>query len=310
MVACGEIVATSLFQGGPAPKSLDESVYMLMVNPDVNMCELDENKHLTSADRSFLTTIKNDLLMHQEAIIEHGYTGVIDEAHTKEIIKSIIISIVMKRIVYLKEFMKGLCLFDVAILVNTYPEVCKPLFVTDSQNQDVVDANYLFSLMVPEYSPEGSSKRSLEEIIMDHLQDFLFKLEDEQDFFKVATDDVVTVHDSVAPDNTEIPNDDDDAIVDETLSAEQFSQSNLSPAGVMGWLTGQQHKPLNGESIAISVMFNHDCANQFPGHSICYPTAGACGKSLTLPVNHMKTSAEFNDIFISAYCGGQSFDRH
>ena len=67
--------------------------------------------------------------MNQEAIIEHGYTGVIDEAHIKEIIKSIIISIVMKRIVYLKEFMKGLCLFDLATLVNTYPEVCEPLFV-------------------------------------------------------------------------------------------------------------------------------------------------------------------------------------
>ena len=90
---------------------------------------------------------------------------------------------------------------------------------------------------------------------MDHLQDFLFKIDDKQDFFKVAADDVVTVHDSVALHNTEIPNDDDDAIFDETLSAEQFSQSNLSLAGVMGWLTGQQHKPLNGESKAISVMF-------------------------------------------------------
>ena len=49
LIACGEIVATSLSQGGPAPKFLDESVYMLMVNPDVNMCELDEMKQLTEA---------------------------------------------------------------------------------------------------------------------------------------------------------------------------------------------------------------------------------------------------------------------
>ena len=76
---------------------------------------------------------------------------------------------------------------------------------------------------------------------MDHLQDFLFKLEDKQDFFKVAADDVVTVHDSVALHNTEISNDDDDAIVDETLSAEQFSRSNLSLAGVIGWLTSTSH---------------------------------------------------------------------
>ena len=179
--------------------------------------------------------------------------------------------------------MKGACVFDLATLVNAYPEVCKPLFVIDSQNQDIIYSIYLFSLMVPEYSPEGSSKRSLEEIIITHIQDFLFKLKDEQDFSKVAAD-VVTVHDSIAPHNTETPNDDDDAIVHETLSAEQFSQSNLSPAGVIGCLTGQQHKTLNGESIAISVMFNHDCANQFPSHSICYPTIGACGKLLTLSV--------------------------
>ena len=49
LVACGEIVATSLSQGGPAPKFLDESVYMLMVNLDVNMWELHENNQLTEA---------------------------------------------------------------------------------------------------------------------------------------------------------------------------------------------------------------------------------------------------------------------
>ena len=204
--------------------------------------------------------------------------------------------------------MKGLASFDLARLIITYPEVCKPLFVNDSQNQDAIDANYLFSLMVPEYSPEGSSKRCTEEIIMDHLQDFLFKLEDEQVSFKDSADDTDTFHDSFAPQVT--PNTDNDAIVDETAENVQLSKPSLSPAGVMGWLTGQQHKPLDGEPIAISVMFNHDCTDQYPSHIICYPTVGACGKLLTLPVNHMKTSAEFNDIFLAAYCGGQSFDRH
>ena len=161
--------------------------------------------------------------------------------------------------------------------------------------------------MVPEYSPEGSSRRCLEESIMDHFQDFLFKLEDEQISCNTTTDAVDTFHNSVASSNADNPYD-DGAIVDET--DEQFSQPSLSPAGVMGWLTGQQHKPLNGESMAISVMFNHDCADQYPGHVICYPTVAACGKLLTLPVNHMKNATEFNDIFIAAYCGGKSFDQH
>ena len=149
----------------------------------------------------------------------------------EEIIKSIIISIVMKRIVYLKEFMKGLALFDLARLIVTYPEICKPLFVNDSQSHDSVDANYVFSIMVPEYSPEGSSRRCLEESIMDHFQDFLFKLEDEQISCNTTTD---TFHNSVAFSNADNPN--DDGAVVETDG--RFSQPSLSPAGVMGWLFG------------------------------------------------------------------------
>ena len=39
--ACGEIVAASLAQGGPAPCFLEESVYQLLVNPNVPLQELD-----------------------------------------------------------------------------------------------------------------------------------------------------------------------------------------------------------------------------------------------------------------------------
>ena len=141
----------------------------------------------------------------------------------------------------------------------------------------------------------------------DFVQDFLFKLEDEQVSCNTTANAVDTFHNSVASSNADNPND-DGAIVDET--DEQFSLPSLSPAGVMGWLTGQQHKALNGESMAISVMFNHDCTDQYPGHVICYTTVAACGKLLTPPVNHMKKAAEFNEIFIVAYCGGQFSDQY
>ena len=42
-----------------------------------------------------------------------------------------------------------------------------------------VDANYVFSLMSPEYSDHGTSKRVFEESIIDNFQDFLNTVEDE-----------------------------------------------------------------------------------------------------------------------------------
>ena len=38
-----------------------------------------------------------------------------------------------------------------------------------------------------------------------------------------------------------------------------------------------------------------------PNHSMCFPTGGACGKEITFPVAHKKTSLEFKDNFILAY---------
>lgn len=102
-------------------------------------------------------------------IIEHGYTGNINQEHVDDIVQSIIISIVTRQVVIMKEFMEGLHLYGLAKIVLSNPEVCKPLFVKVAGAQDQVDANYLFSLVQPMYSTPGSSRRQLEESIMDHL---------------------------------------------------------------------------------------------------------------------------------------------
>ena len=88
--ACGQIIATSLAQGGPAPSFLDESVYNIMVDPDVDVKKLDE-KHLTENDLQLIQSIRENLSSHHETIIDHGYTGTIDEAHMDEIVNSVII---------------------------------------------------------------------------------------------------------------------------------------------------------------------------------------------------------------------------
>ena len=48
---CGEIVAASLAQGGPPPLLLAESVYELMLTPEVNNDQLDAETHFTPTDK-------------------------------------------------------------------------------------------------------------------------------------------------------------------------------------------------------------------------------------------------------------------
>jgi hypothetical protein len=89
--ACGEIVAASLAQGGPAPCFLDASVYDLMVNPNVSLQELNPEIHLTASDRVLLDSIRNDVRANTDTIIKHGYTGLIEDSHIDEILQSVVI---------------------------------------------------------------------------------------------------------------------------------------------------------------------------------------------------------------------------
>ena len=61
-----------------------------------------------------LDSILNDLGSHSDTIVDHGYTGQIDQEHISDITGSILISLITKRQVYLKEFMKGLELYGLA----------------------------------------------------------------------------------------------------------------------------------------------------------------------------------------------------
>ena len=97
-----------------------------------------------------------------------------------EIVNSVIISVIVKRVVFLKEFLEGLKLFSVADAIKTHPQVCNSLFTRDSQSLHIIDANYLISLLRPEYSPKGSRRQLVEESLMDYFQDFVYNLEDDK----------------------------------------------------------------------------------------------------------------------------------
>lgn len=66
--ACGEIMAASLTQGGPAPLCLDASVYDLMVNLDVSFQEINSEIHLTASDRDQIDSILKDVIAKKSAV--------------------------------------------------------------------------------------------------------------------------------------------------------------------------------------------------------------------------------------------------
>ena len=63
-----------------------------------------------------------------------------------------------------------------------------------------------------------------------------------------------------------------------------------TPAGIMGWLTGQKHKPLDGKPLKITMIFDHDCLIYNLNHRICFPVVRACAKEVSFPVAHMETA--------------------
>ena len=195
----------------------------------------------------------------------------------------------------LNEFRRGLNLFGLADIVSNHSQVIRSLFV--SGQQIAVDADYVLSLIKPEFSDEGSSRRVEEEHMMDYFQDFLMELEDDKQN-----------GDSEAL--TWAAGDSNEKTVENTSNAcenENFGMQDISPRGVLGWITGVKHRELGSSDRSVHVSFDHDCKQRNPNHTICFPVVGACGRAITLPVLHMNSSASFKHVFLLALSKSQAF---
>ncbi|XP_028416429.1 uncharacterized protein LOC114540493 [Dendronephthya gigantea] len=292
---CGEIAAASLAQGGPPPCFLDECAYNSIFT-ETDLTNVDE-KDLAEKEKLILDNIRLDCTKHSDFIIEHGFTGIVDQRFIQDIVNSLKVRFVSDRMLYMKEFKKGLDVYGLGNMIEMNPDACRPLFVKDFKKDLVPDADYLFSLMKPIFSEEGSTKRVMEESIMDHLQDVLISLEDTQ----------VSGYSAAVASN--INESENEALTSEGAE-ELFETADMSVGGVMGWLTGQRHKHVTGtteERPTITINFDHECLLRNPDHKTCFPVIGACGRELTIPVVHMDTAQKFKEIFILAYCMGQPF---
>ena len=79
--------------------------------------------------------------------------------HVEDIVGTVIIRIISKRLLYLKEFRNGLNLYDLPAFLTSNANVCKDLFVIGKSKE--VGANFVVSCMKPCYSETGSSRRAV-----------------------------------------------------------------------------------------------------------------------------------------------------
>ncbi|MEO0685726.1 MAG: hypothetical protein AAFY76_11955 [Cyanobacteria bacterium J06649_11] len=293
--ACGQIVAYSLTHDGPPPCFLDNSMVSLLFDGSIDKIKL-EDSNFTKADKEMLTTIAADPEAHADTCFEHRYTGVVNKGNAEVIVKTIMASMVTRRLCYLEEFKKGL-IFELSSFMLLYPDMMKPLFSLSSNNVfKTVDGNYIVSLLIPKYSEEQSTRRQTEETIIDFFQDFLHKIDNGE---------LVSQETSVAWKDAR-----ENEIFENGDEQQTTERAKLTAQGMLQWITGQEHKPINPDGFYITVHFEHECFKKYPEHKLCYPIVSACGRSITLPVPHMKTEDDFNTILLTGYCQGQSFSRH
>lgn len=293
---CGQIMAVSIVQGGPTPNFLDESVYNLLCNGGKFSKTLTEGD-FTAADREIFENIRGDVNSMSSYIIDSGYNGIINEQSLQSIIQTVMTSLLSRRRTYLEEVADGLNLFGLFGKIVANQEIMKTLFVQE-QGKIVVDSSYVVSLLKPQYSPDGSTRRIIEERFLDYLQDFINNLED----LKVDS----------LPEGEVLANDEGFNLLDGTLpydGANYLTTADLTTKGFLGWCTGQKHRPLFNEDISITVEFNHNCFDAYPNHKICFPVVSSSSRNLSLPTQHCTSYSEFKSNFLMAFSKGQAFGR-
>ena len=210
---CGDSTVVSLVNGGPPPCFFEENVCKMLCDPNsVDLQNVCMKEHLTS----------------------------------KEVVGTVLVSLVTKRLTYLKEFYTCLELLGTGLILKSNSELLKPVFVGQVEE---VDANIFLASIKATFSELGTNRRNIEEMIIDYLQDTIISLEDEE----VAGE-------------TEQPaylqtNDRDCCFSEGKIYSDVIDRvkPKMSAASVFQWLTGERHKPANVEKITVMVESDHDC---------------------------------------------------
>ncbi|MED6292696.1 hypothetical protein CHARACLAT_002999, partial [Characodon lateralis] len=106
-----------------------------------------------------------------------------------------------------------------------------------------VDSNYILSHIAPELSPHGSIKQAKETKILEYFQDFLYEREDTQP------------------------------------AENEETQTKCSSGDAVDDWAGTQTFAFIRNSFKVTAIFDHNCLEHTPGHTVCYPVVSACTSS-------------------------------
>ncbi|MEQ2227513.1 hypothetical protein ILYODFUR_038335, partial [Ilyodon furcidens] len=184
---CGEIIATSLVQGGPAPNFFSTWSYHFLCHGQVTNEDLLE---VTDTEiQNLIQKVEDaegETLRHlSDAIVACGYTGPIHSDRKKAIIDAIRLHSGIRLIPMLTQLREGLAINGLDELLPHHHQVFQPLFLPGNLKE--VDADFILQALSPQFSEKGSVRHRKEVKIINFLQDFLQNLEGQGSYRALAT---------------------------------------------------------------------------------------------------------------------------
>uniref|UniRef100_A0A671V683 HECT domain-containing protein n=1 Tax=Sparus aurata TaxID=8175 RepID=A0A671V683_SPAAU len=170
---CGEIFATSLVQGGPAPNFLTRWCYHFLCHGTMDNNSVPND--VTSPD---IKSNEDALLQLSDTIVACGYMGPIHVDHKKAITDAVSLHGLLRLIPILSQLREGLRLYGLDEVLGHHGRMCQQLFVPGFIQE--VDSDFVVNALCPSFSEEGTTRRHREMKIINFLQDFLQKLEDRE----------------------------------------------------------------------------------------------------------------------------------
>ncbi|XP_061925874.1 uncharacterized protein LOC133664869 [Entelurus aequoreus] len=231
------------------------------------------------------------LMAYTDRIFSCGYTGPVSIEKKEDIVRSLVLHSIVRLLPMLQQISSGMKLYDLLTLVQQENDICRQLFVPGSFCK--VDADFLVQSLSPVFSEIGTMRHQRESTVVNFLQAFVQAMEDEEE----------DEHNSETREEDEV-----------NKAEKQNNETHITVGKFCQWLTGQSHIPLSyaeRKHFKIVMEFDHDCeVRHGANHTICYPVVNACSCSVSFPVAHLRTYAEFKTVLSQAIVNGFEFSRY
>ena len=77
---------------------MDEKAFQSLIHLEMNALDMDSKDCMTATEKQVIDSVKINVNLHGDSVLEHGYTGPVDETHIDDIVRSMKVSLVNKRL--------------------------------------------------------------------------------------------------------------------------------------------------------------------------------------------------------------------